>query len=137
MPFVLDCSVAMAWGMEEEQDDFADAVLDHILTDRAVVPAIWPLEVANVLAIAERRRRLSSKSSDEFISKLQNLSIILDEVAPQHAFTTILGFARNQGLTAYDAAYLELASRLRLPLASLDAPLLKAAKAAGVPAFTP
>ena len=135
--FVLDCSMTLAWCFADEASPLTDGVRDRLADLGAVVPGIWPLEVANVLLVAERRGRLDQARSLRFISLLRQLPIIVDVETDRRAFTEIGQVARAYDLSAYDAAYLELAIRRGLPLASKDLKLLKAAQAAGVPEFDP
>jgi predicted nucleic acid-binding protein len=135
--FVLDCSVAMAWCFEDEADAFADAVLGALeeVDSGALVPSIWPLEVANVLVTAERRGRSTPASSNRFLELLRALPVRVDAETGPRAFGQTLAFARDLGLSAYDAAYLELASRQGVPLATRDAKLKAACKRCGVSLF--
>jgi predicted nucleic acid-binding protein len=129
---VLDASIALAWCFNNEATAAADRVLDRLAAESAAVPAIWPLEIANVLALSERRRRITPAASAEFIALLGTLAVIVDDETPARALGRILDLAREQRLTAYDAAYLELAMRLGVPLASKDAKLCDAAERVGV-----
>jgi predicted nucleic acid-binding protein len=129
---VLDASVALAWCFKNEATAAADTVLERLATETASVPAIWHLEIANVLVMSERRRRITPANSTEFIALLETLVIVVDEQTPARAFTRVLDLAREERLTAYDAAYLELAMRLGLPLASKDGDLCDAAERLGV-----
>jgi predicted nucleic acid-binding protein len=129
---VLDASVALAWCFKNEATAAADTVLERLATETASVPAIWHLEIANVLVMSERRRRITPASSTEFIALLETLVIVVDEETPLRALGRVLDLAREARLTAYDAAYLELAMRLGLPLASKDADLCDAAERLGV-----
>jgi predicted nucleic acid-binding protein len=130
--FVLDASIALAWCFEDEVTASTRDVLARLATESAAVPAIWPLEIANALIVAERRRRITRADSAEFIGTLESLVISIDAEAPSLGFTRILDLAREERLTAYDAAYLELAMRLGVPLASKDGPLCDAAERIGV-----
>jgi predicted nucleic acid-binding protein len=130
--FVLDASIALAWCFEDEATAATRRLVERLATEAASVPAIWPLEVANALTIAERRRRISRADSTEFIARLENLVILVDEETAARALIGVLDIARQQRLTAYDAAYLELAMRLGVPLASKDAQLCDAAERVGV-----
>jgi len=130
--FVLDASVALAWCFEDEATPETRAILERMAREAASVPAIWPIEVANVLALAERRRRIRPAESAEFIGRLECLTIDVDEASASRAFTRVLDLAREERLTAYDAAYLELAMRLGVPLATKDDPLGDAARRLGV-----
>ena len=130
--FVLDASVALAWCFEDENTPSARQILARLRAEAASVPATWPIEVANVLALAERRRRITPADSAEFIAKLEDVAILVDEETSSRAFGRVLDLAREERLTAYDAAYLELAMRLGVPLASKDADLCNAAQRLGV-----
>jgi predicted nucleic acid-binding protein len=130
--FVLDSSVTMAWCFDDECDAFADGVLARLAHEAAIVPPLWPLEVANVLAIGERRGRLTPAASTRFVELLASLPLVVAEQSSGPAFDAILPLARATGLSAYDAAYLELAMRHGLPLATLDARLRAAAESLGV-----
>ena len=129
---VLDASVALAWCFDNEATTATDLVLERLATETAKVPAIWPVEVANALAVSERRRRLTPARTAEFIALLETLVIEVDEEGSPRALGPVLDLARAQRLSAYDAAYLELAMRLGVPLASKDADLCDAAERLGV-----
>ena len=126
----MDASVAMAWCFEDEAIEATDIVLDRLRDDEAAVPAIWPLEVANVLLVAERRDRLSEAQASRFLELLTQLPIEVDE-AP-HDLAAIVAAGRRHELSSYDGSYLVLAERLGAPLATLDRRLAKAAERAGV-----
>ena len=136
-PFVLDCSVAMAWCFEDECDQYADAVLGALGKTEAIVPAIWPLEVANVLLVAERRKRLKKADTARFAELLNGLPIVVEWINSEHALTRVLANGREFGLSSYDAAYLELAMRQGLPLASRDKALRAASRKGGIRLFAP
>lgn len=129
---VLDASIALAWCFEDEVTAATQEILARLATEAASVPAIWLLEVANALTTAERRRRVTRADSAEFIATLESLLIAVDEETPALGFGRILDLAREERLTAYDAAYLELAMRLGVPLASKDGALCDAAERVGV-----
>lgn len=133
--FVLDCSVAMSWCFEDEVSVYADLVLDALKDTEAVVPSLWPLEVANVLSVAERRSRLSESQMTRAITLFQALPIRVDTLTAQQALGSTLSLARKHGLSAYDAAYLEVAMREGLPLATADKQLLKVVKACGITVY--
>jgi predicted nucleic acid-binding protein len=133
--FVLDNSVVMAWSFEDEIDEYADAVLDRLATARAIVPALWPLEVANALLMGERRKRSTEAETIKWTAILSSLPIVIDSDTNAHAWRETLNLARGHNLTAYDAAYLELAVRRGLPLATIDKMLKFAAKTVGVALF--
>jgi predicted nucleic acid-binding protein len=130
--FVIDCSVVMAWCFEDETDLYADLVLDLFTDSEAIVPSIWPLEVANVLLVAERRKRLSGADSAQFIKLLSELPIIVDQETSDRALNEIFFIGRQQGLSSYDTAYLELAMREGATLATRDNRLINAARKFGV-----
>jgi predicted nucleic acid-binding protein len=130
--FVVDNSVVMAWCFEDEATTYTEGVLDRLRETQALVPAIWPLEVANVLLIAERRDRLNEAQTAHFGQLLQALPILVEGADVARILGPVLGVGRAHRLTAYDAAYLELAARQGLPLATQDSQLRKAAGNAGV-----
>ena len=127
---VIDASVALAWCFRDERTEATAGLLERVQTDAAAVPSLWHLEVANVLALAERRGRITPAESAELIALLEMLEI--DGETSVRAFTRVLDHAREERLTAYAAAYLELAMRLGNPLASKDADLCDAAERLGV-----
>lgn len=131
--FVVDCSVAMAWLFPDEATVRTTAVLRRLATETAIVPAWWFIEIANVLAMAERKGRIRPSQSDAFIGAIGRLKIEQDKEAPDRAFNQILGLCRAHRLSSYDAVYLDLALRSSLPLATLDEDLRRAAKKLGVP----
>ncbi len=133
--FVLDCSVAMAWCFESEADEYADSVLRALPGQTALVPALWPLEVTNVLLVAERHRRLSGADILRFLDLLAGLPIVVEGPARVMDLGILLALARQYRLSAYDTAYLHLAMRERLPLATRDRALRAAARAASLPQF--
>ena len=128
--FVIDTSIAMTWCFEDEATTATDAVLDRLRDDRVVVPAIWPLEVANVLLAAERRGRLSEAQASRFLELLAQLPIDVDDSPTD--LGAIVAAGRRHALSSFDAAYLVLAERLGAELATLDKSLAKAALKAGV-----
>ncbi|HEY64976.1 MAG TPA: type II toxin-antitoxin system VapC family toxin [Caldilineae bacterium] len=130
--FVLDASVALAWGFEDETNPYTEAVLDALAEGEAFVPTIWPLEVGNALLVAERRGRLSQADTVQFLSLLQELPITIEPTRPERMFGEILALAREQRLSTYDASYLDLAMRLGIPLATQDEALRQAATRCGV-----
>jgi predicted nucleic acid-binding protein len=131
--FVLDSCVAMAWCFEDEQDDYAERVLDALAGSRAVVPEHWKLEVANVMLTATRQRRLAPVQAERFLDRLMKLpvEVTVDPVMVEAAFA----IGREYKLSSYDAAYLDLARREGIPLATSDMALRKAARQAHVPLF--
>ncbi len=134
--FVLDGSVTLAWYFLDEMNDYAHAVRDALPRGQAVVPSLWPLEVANVLLVGERRKRISPADTLQFLSLLETFPITVDEETNARAWGDTLGLARAHNLSVYDAAYLELAMRRGLPLATLDDKLKAAATAVGVALYS-
>lgn len=130
--FVLDCSVAVAWCFEDEASTEADDLLDRVREDGAVVPALFPLELGNILALAERRGRIPAAGIPIRLELLDALPIEIDPQTAAKALAETLLLARHHALTTYDASYLELALRLGRPLATADAALRRAAAAEGV-----
>jgi predicted nucleic acid-binding protein len=135
--FVLDCSVTMAWYFKDEANAYAKSVRKSLSGVEAVVPGLWPLEVANILVQAERRERSTEADASKWLGYLQMLPIRVDDETAARAWSEIRHTARSYDLSAYDASYLELAIRLGLPLASLDDKLKVAAASAGVAEFKP
>ena len=133
MAFVVDASVALAWCFEDEATPYAESVLDRLQHTEAVVPAIWPLEVANVLHTAERRQRLTEAQTVRLAQLLRGLPITIDTEGLTQALGSTLSLGREYGLSAYDTSYLELAMRQGLSLATQAAALRQAAARAGVP----
>lgn len=130
--FVVDCSLTMAWLFEDEKSEFTEKILDRLNEEKAVVPPLWIYEVINVLICGEKRKRIAPSQSAHFLNVLSNLPIQVIENQPLLQSESMLFIARTYGLTSYDAAYLDLASRLGLPLASLDDKLIAAAKTSGI-----
>jgi predicted nucleic acid-binding protein len=129
---VLDVSIAVTWFFEDEATPESWKLLDRIGEFGASVPALWLYEIANVLLMAERRGRTTQARVAEAVGQLQLLPIRVEEAASELILREVLASARTAGLTVYDAAYLELALRLGLPLATKDASLMTAARNAGV-----
>ena len=132
MTFVLDCSVALAWILPDEGRRQVMALLERLGTESAVVPEVWPLEVANALLIAQRRGRITEKDVARALEDLAALPIQVDQETHRQALQATLTLATKYRLSSYDAAYLELARRIRVPLATLDTKLRSACKSAGI-----
>lgn len=133
--FVLDNSVAMRWLLASEKvadQNYAEAVLKTLTDADARVPNLWHLEAANVLLAAEKNGNIDAGTAEAFIAHLDSLPLLVDSLTAQQAFNRTLALARAYKLSTYDAAYLELALREGLPLATLDKDLIKAAKKANV-----
>jgi predicted nucleic acid-binding protein len=131
-PFVLDASMTLSWAFEGESTPFTVAVLKSLETVHAVAPALWAFEVASVLSTAERRGRMNTDAQAAFLERLRRLPVAIEHRPAAWLAQQILPLARTYNLSAYDAAYLELAIREGLPLATLDDDLRRAASAAGV-----
>jgi predicted nucleic acid-binding protein len=135
--FVLDSSVTVAWCFPDERAPYPQAVLDSLAATRAFVPSLWPLEVGNSLLVGERRQRSTQADTTHWLGFLNSLPILVDDETTSRAWDETLHLARSQELSVYDAAYLELALRRAVPLASLDERLKAAAAVVGVAEYTP
>lgn len=129
---VVDASVVLAVVLNEDRRDAALEILRPVASVGFVVPAHWPLEVGNTLMLVERRGRISRPERDAAITTLEALAVLIDQDTARHAWRETLIFGRRHGLTLYDAAYLELAVRLSVPLATFDGALARAARSEGV-----
>ena len=132
---VVDASTALAWCFPDESSDYADGVLRALEGRTILVPALWNLEIANAILVGERRNRLRQAEIRQFAALLEGLSLLQDRQSVGEHLSNVLPLARKYGLSAYDAAYLELSIRRRAPLATLDGKLLEAARQAGVKRF--
>jgi predicted nucleic acid-binding protein len=130
--FVIDASVALAWCFADETSEVADLVLDRLTGEEALAPAIWALEVANGMRTAERRGRLDAAELPRIRELLGGLPVRIEVVELEQGLGEVLEIARSVDLTAYDAAYLALASRRGLPLATIDDRLRQACDRAGI-----
>ena len=130
MAFVVDNSVVMAWLSEHQATDYTRRLSTRARREAMHAPAVWPLELANALVNLERRGRLRSDQADVLIAKAQRLGIIIDPAPLSPA--AILAWSRRSNLAAYDAAYLELASRAGWPLATRDTDQRAAAQRLGI-----
>ena len=135
MNFVLDASVALSWCFEDEGGEYADDVLESLRASEAIVASHWALEVTNGLLTAERRGRIAERTAASMMRLITALPIVIDPVTRRRAFESSYAFARRHRITSYDAAYLELASRMALPLATLDTRLRASAADDGVPIY--
>lgn len=133
MSLVLDSSATLAWVYQDETTPAIDSVFDTVAQQGAFVPTLWRLEVANILEMGVRRNRNDANFRDATLSDLDLLPIIADVETDAQAWRTTLQLAIRHRLTLYDAAYLELAKRRGLPLATLDYELRSAAQAESVP----
>jgi predicted nucleic acid-binding protein len=130
--FVVDSSLALAWCFEDEQTEPVMALLDRVAETGAVAPQLWPYEVLNGLFMAERRRRLDRTHRRRLAELLRGLPIEIDAETAGQAWDAVEAIAEKFRLTSYDAAYLELAQRRDLPLATLDQEMRRAGRALGV-----
>ena len=129
MPFVLDASVTASWCFPDEQSAVADAAMDRLLDDEAIAPALWSIELRNIMVVNERRKRIEPADADAFLSDLARLPIRIRRDSDERA---LLGLARKHRLTAYDATYLDLAVRTGAAVATLDRSLANAVRAEGL-----
>ena len=133
MSLVIDSSITLAWFFADERSPAADAVLEQVAESGAVAPSLWRLEVANALQMAVRRKRINTAFRNASLADLRAIEVEIDPETDRQAWAATLKLAERRRLTLYDAAYLELAQRLALPLASLDRELRAAARALNVP----
>ncbi len=129
---VIDASVALAWCFKDEATPTTDALVPLVRRDGATVPAHWLLEVTNALLVAERRGRIARNDVATHLRTIAALGVQVDPETDRRVGHDILALARTDGLSIYDAAYLELAQRLAVPLATLDKELATAARKSGV-----
>lgn len=132
MSWVVDYSVAIAWCFEDEATPRTEGLLDRLQSEPAIAPTHWPLEVANVLRTAVKRGRLTESQAAKKIAAIMSLPVRYDPLTHLLAFTTTYELARKHKLTSYDAAYLELSTRLGAELATNGQALADAARKAGV-----
>jgi predicted nucleic acid-binding protein len=132
MSLVIDASLTVSWYFEDETTPETEAILERVSEAGATVPAHWRLEVANALQSAIRRKRITAPYRDHSLAELTKLPITIDADTNVYTWTTTLRLAERFALTIYDSAYLELAQRRSLPLATLDAELREAAAALGI-----
>lgn len=131
---VLDASVAASWAFPDEESDYADEVLDAMADGFALVPSLFTFELANTLAVALKRSRITVDEVAEFVSELDQLDIRRDETKSDVLMLTLA--ATHTGLSAYDSSYLELARKTGLPIATHDLALRRAALSEGVRLFS-
>lgn len=131
--FVVDNSVVMTWCFKDKTNQYADAILDCLSEATAFVPSIWPLEVVNVLLVAERKKRLSEADSVRFITLLSQLPIIVEHQRPERLMKDLLALARSNNLSSYEASYLDLSMRKGIPIATVDTRLITASKKTDIP----
>ena len=133
MSLILDASATLAWLLPNEMTEEIESLFDRILSEGATVPALWHLEVANILTLSVRRSRITSTYRNAALEQLKLLSITIDAETSRQAWSHTLVLADKHNLTLYDATYLELALRFELPLATLDAALRRTAEKEKVP----
>ena len=132
MSLIVDASITMAWCFEDEATPATEEVLDQVVESNALVPSVWRFEVGNALQMAIRRKRITEIFRDDALAKLLAMPITVDPETDAYVWTTALRLSERFGLTLYDAAYVELAQRRNLPLASLDQEMRAAASALNV-----
>jgi predicted nucleic acid-binding protein len=132
---VVDASIAVAWVLEDEQSELIDDIMRRVVFEGGCVPSLWKLEVANVLRAVVRTRRCDEKHAVASLRRLERLPIRVDDETDPHAWTRTRDLANVYALSVYDAAYLELALRREMGLATCDKDLAKAARRAGVEAI--
>lgn len=130
MPFVLDNPVVSGWYLDDQATPYTEAIASLLSDDQAWVPAIWELELTNVLRTACIRQRLDAQRAQQVLARIALLPIEVDRHAVPRS--ELLSLSLRFGSSSYDAAYLELALRRQLPVASKDGALMAAALAAGV-----
>ena len=129
MAIVIDASIVGAWVYSDESDGIADAAVEVLHDDMGLVPGLFWFEVRNLLLVGERRKRISTEATMAFLGRLDQLPLVIDADCDS---TRVMDLARRCGLTVYDAAYLEVAERHGVRLATLDRTLVAAALATGV-----
>jgi predicted nucleic acid-binding protein len=132
MSLVVDASMTIAWLFAAERTAGPKLVLRRVVTEGAVVPSLWRLEVANVLRNAVRRQRCPADYAERSLARLGRLPFAVDAETDRRAWSGTRQLALAHDLTLYDAAYLELAVRLGCPLASRDTALIKAGERSGL-----
>ena len=132
MSFVIDASIAVAWCFEDQSSPAVDALLDRVRAEGAIAPSLWHLELANLLLMAEKRGRITGADTAARLDLISALPVSVDHATAARAWRETMTLARAQKLTAYEAAYLELAVRRNCPLATRDKALKDAALRAGV-----
>jgi predicted nucleic acid-binding protein len=125
---VLDASMTMAWLFVDEDESGAEAILRRVASSGAFVPSLWRLEIANAIRIAVRGKRIDPDYAERCFDRLRRLPIVVDGETDRHAWGRTRDLSSEHNITVYDAAYLELAVRRKLPLGSCDTDLIRAAK---------
>ena len=132
---VIDASVALAWCFPDEASEYADRILVALEGHAILVPALWSVEITNAVLVAERRKRIKQPEMQRFVELLDGLTVLMDSRSVTESVSNILPLAREYGLSAYDAAYLDVAIRHGAPLATLDSKLQRAGEKAGIEIF--
>jgi predicted nucleic acid-binding protein len=136
--FVLDNSVSAAWCFSDESNGYTEGVFKSVAQDGgAIAPSLWPIELANVLVVAERKKRITTEQREAFLKNLAGLDIEVQALSTDQIFYEGIKLATAHGLSVYDATYLGLAMQQRLPLATQDEALIRAAEDVGVPLYQP
>jgi predicted nucleic acid-binding protein len=131
----IDASVALAWCFPDEASNYADSVLLALENQTVIVPTIWAVEITNALLVGEWRKRIRQPEIRRFVDLLKGLSVVEERQKFAETVSNVLPLAREYDLSAYDAAYLDVAIRHEIPLATLDAAMQKACTAAGIEIF--
>ena len=126
--FVLDNSIVMSWFFEDECSLQSEKILQRLKTQRAIVPSLWAYELSNALFISENKRKLATNDSKQFIDLLSKLPIFIESNEPFQFANRVLPICRKYAVTAYDAAYLDLADIKRIPIATFDKKMRATAK---------
>jgi predicted nucleic acid-binding protein len=129
---VIDASLTLSWGFPDEESEEGFRLLNRVIGEGATVPSVWTLEIVNALAVAERKRRITLDQILETLALLRSLLVRISPASITSDFGPVMNISRAQGLSAYDAAYLELAPREGLPLATFDKGLRQAAENLGL-----
>jgi predicted nucleic acid-binding protein len=133
--FVIDASVASSWCFAEESTDYTNAILQILLgSTEAAAPSLWAYEIRNAVLMGLRRKRITERQAQDFLDILKVLNITLTS---PYSFDAIYGLAKSHNLTFYDAAYLDLALREGLPIATSDKAIIRAAVTSGASVFQP
>jgi predicted nucleic acid-binding protein len=133
MPLIVDCSVAAAWALADERSQWTDAALQAATLEGALAPSLFWFEIRNILVVNERRGRVNSSQSDQFLADLS--ALLKFDITPVES--AVMSLARVHKITVYDASYLELAQRLGLPLVTLDRELIAASPKIGLQLWRP
>lgn len=130
MAFIVDNSVIIAWLIDRQADAYTRRLSVRADRERLHAPAVWPFELVNTVSVMQRRGLIRGHQADGLISRATRIGVLVDSDPLDMA--ALLNLTRGMGLSAYDAAYIELAQRRGLPLATRDERLARAARAAGV-----